>query len=234
VNLLRGDGRPLVIGHRGAAALAPENTLESLAAAVALGCDLVEFDVLELGGELVLAHSPAEAASEPAMFEEALVLLARSTAGPYVDLKQRGIAGPLAATLRRHGLLDRTVLSSFDPGALREVAAEEPRLALGLTYPRDRLGVATRRSLLPAVRAGVGALRRGLPRRIEGLLGRAGAQAAMLHFAVVSPEAIDRCHALGKAVFAWTVNDPALAKSLEDAGIDGIISDDPRILRANT
>jgi glycerophosphoryl diester phosphodiesterase len=234
VNLLRGDGRPLRIGHRGAAALAPENTLESLAAAVELGCDLVEFDVIELAGELVLAHSPAEAAPEPATLEEALALLAASEAGPHVDLKQRGIAGPLAAALRRHGLLERAVLSSFDPGALREVAAEEPRLALGLTYPRDRLGVAARRPFLPAVRAGVGALRRALPRRIEGLLGRAGAQAAMLHFAVVSPEAIERCHVLEKAVVAWTVNDPALVKSLEQAGIDGIISDDPRILHANT
>jgi glycerophosphoryl diester phosphodiesterase len=234
VNLLRGDGRPLRIGHRGAAALAPENTLESLAAAVELGCDLVEFDVLELAGELVLAHSPAEAAAVPATLEDALALLAGSKAGPHVDLKQRGIAGPLTAALRRHRLLDRSVLSSFDPGALREVAAAEPGLPLGLTYPRDRLGVAARPAFLPAVRAGVGALRRTLPRRIDGLLSRAGADAAMLHFAVVTPEAIARCHALGKAVVAWTVNDATLAKSLESAGIDGMISDDPRILHTNT
>ena len=41
----RGEGRPLVIGHRGAAALAPENTIEALAAAVEAGADAVEFDV---------------------------------------------------------------------------------------------------------------------------------------------------------------------------------------------
>ena len=55
---LRADGRALRVGHKGAAALEPENTLRSLQRAVELGCDLVEFDVLDLhDGTLVLAHS---------------------------------------------------------------------------------------------------------------------------------------------------------------------------------
>ena len=55
---LRRDGRVLRIGHKGAAALEPENTLRSLGRAVDLGVDLVEFDVLDLAdGSLVLAHS---------------------------------------------------------------------------------------------------------------------------------------------------------------------------------
>ncbi|MBA3333540.1 MAG: hypothetical protein H0U30_06075, partial [Actinobacteria bacterium] len=58
ISLDRRDGRPLVIGHRGAAALAPENTLASFRAARAAGVDLIEFDVLSLrDGELVIAHS---------------------------------------------------------------------------------------------------------------------------------------------------------------------------------
>jgi glycerophosphoryl diester phosphodiesterase len=47
----------LRIGHRGAAALAPENTVQSLTVALELGCDLVELDVLDVEGTLVLAHS---------------------------------------------------------------------------------------------------------------------------------------------------------------------------------
>src|SRR5262245_63330112 len=55
---LRAGAGPLRVGHKGAAALEPENTLRSLARAVELGCDLVEFDVLALlDGTLVLAHS---------------------------------------------------------------------------------------------------------------------------------------------------------------------------------
>src|ERR671930_444645 len=58
IALERRDGRPLVIGHRGAADLAPENTLRGLRAGLAAGVDLIEFDVLALAsGELVLAHS---------------------------------------------------------------------------------------------------------------------------------------------------------------------------------
>ena len=47
ISLERPGGRPLRIGHRGAPALAPENTLPSFRAAVDVGVDLVEFDVAE-------------------------------------------------------------------------------------------------------------------------------------------------------------------------------------------
>ena len=60
IDLRRREGRPLRIGHRGTAALASENTIGSLALALELGCDLVEFDVVDLDGSLLLAHSRAE------------------------------------------------------------------------------------------------------------------------------------------------------------------------------
>ena len=56
IDLGRRDGRLLRIGHRGAAALAPENSLEAIALAVELGCDLVEFDVHAIGDALVVVH----------------------------------------------------------------------------------------------------------------------------------------------------------------------------------
>ncbi len=58
LELRREPGRPLRIGHRGAPALAPENTIASLERAVAHGVDVVEIDVLDThDGELVLAHA---------------------------------------------------------------------------------------------------------------------------------------------------------------------------------
>ena len=58
MRLLRGDGPPIRVGHRGAALLAPENTLRSFEAALAAGAEEIEFDVLDLqDGSLVLAHS---------------------------------------------------------------------------------------------------------------------------------------------------------------------------------
>lgn len=47
-----------IIGHRGARGHAPENTLLGIDCAIALGCDMVEFDVQRVGDALVLLHDP--------------------------------------------------------------------------------------------------------------------------------------------------------------------------------
>src|SRR5688500_671262 len=92
VRVLRGDGPPIRIGHRGAAALAPENTLEALRAGIAEGCDYVEFDVLSnADGGLVLAHSAHELPEDVASLDDALALLAAEGVGAHVDLKERGL-----------------------------------------------------------------------------------------------------------------------------------------------
>src|SRR2546430_8718923 len=53
----RADGRPLVLGHRGASADAPENTLASFRLAIEQGADGVELDVWRCGtGEIVVHH----------------------------------------------------------------------------------------------------------------------------------------------------------------------------------
>jgi glycerophosphoryl diester phosphodiesterase len=54
IPLRRPEGEFARVGHRGASALAPENTLRALELAVELGCDMLEFDVLDLAdGTLV-------------------------------------------------------------------------------------------------------------------------------------------------------------------------------------
>ena len=76
MRLLRGDGPLLRVGHRGAAALAPENTLRSFEAALACGVDAIEFDVLDRGdGPLVLGHSLAELGPEPATFKASIMVM---------------------------------------------------------------------------------------------------------------------------------------------------------------
>ena len=58
ISLERRNGRPLRIGHRGAATLGPANTLASFRLALETGVDLIEFDVCpRRDGELVVAHS---------------------------------------------------------------------------------------------------------------------------------------------------------------------------------
>ena len=73
ISLERREGRPLRIGHRGAATLAPANTLPSLRAALEVGVDLIEFDVVAgSDGTLVCSHSPGEIQAETPTLDEIL------------------------------------------------------------------------------------------------------------------------------------------------------------------
>jgi glycerophosphoryl diester phosphodiesterase len=231
VRLLRGDGPPIRIGHRGAAALAPENTLEALRAGIAQGCDYVEFDVLARpGGDLVLAHSAHELPEDVASFDDALALLAAEGVGAHVDLKQRGLEEAIGAALRSHDLLDRSLVSSLDWAALRDLRSYEPALRVGLSYPEDRYGLSGRRPFAPLLAGGLAAMKLALPRLIGRWLERAAASAAVVHRQLVTPSLIRACHHRRAAVWAWTVNDPTEAGRLVGWGADAIITDDPRIL----
>ena len=233
MNVRRGE-RPLLIGHKGAAALEPENTLDSLSRAVALGCDLVEFDVLPLDGRLVLGHSPEELSDEPASLDDALALLAASGVGAQVDLKWHGYEAETVDAIARHGLVDRVLVSTCHARSLRAIAALEPRVTRGITYPYDRSGVSQRPSLAPLTRAALVSLRTFLPLRIGTLLAGAEASAAVLHHAVVSRAVVAKAHARSDAVLAWTVDDmPALERVLA-AGVDGVITNDPGLVSQYT
>jgi glycerophosphoryl diester phosphodiesterase len=257
IEVLRGDGPPWRIGHRGAAALAPGNTLASLERAVAEGVDAVEFDVLDLDdGTLVLAHSDdllevsgglapgrvrdlslAELQrSVPGLptLDEALVFLAQRApaTGVHLDLKWTGYEREAVEALRRHGLVGRALVSSVFQESLRTIGALEPGVRLGLAYPFDRLGLSRRRPLAPLAGAAVLAMRQALPTRIGPWIDRTGATVVALQWLVVSRRVIERCHRRGVAVWAWTVDSRHVAARLAAAGVDGIISNDPRIVAA--
>jgi glycerophosphoryl diester phosphodiesterase len=232
VRLRAEDGRFLRIAHRGAAALADENSLAAIEAGLAADVDLVEFDVLEVGGRLVLAHAPELAVSDAPALDDALELAraARPEVGLDVDLKWHGFEARVVETIRRHGLVERTLVSSCFAPSLREVRKLEPSLATAFAYPFDRYRASERRVVPEAlVRASLAGMKRALPVRIQRMLLRAEADVATLHWLVISPRVVERCHAAGAAVWAWTVNDADAIESVAAAGVDGIISDDPRL-----
>jgi glycerophosphoryl diester phosphodiesterase len=254
IDLFRRDGRPLVVAHRGAPTLGPENTLEAFSAATALGVDMVEFDVLALErGPLVLAHSDRleevthgaaygrvgsrsleelrELAPALPTFAEALEWFAAHPAvGLHVDLKLRTRIDEATRMLERTGLAERTVVSSTDPRVLAEVAKVSARIRRGLTYPEDRLQVSRWPPLRPVIRAGLTAARASVPPRIPGMLRRAAAGALMLQHTLVSTRAVIRAHSIGCPLLVWTVDAPADLTRAIDAGVDAVITNDPRQL----
>src|SRR5919201_2239805 len=237
IQLRRPEGEFARVGHRGASALAPENTLRALELAVELGCDMLEFDVIaRRDGVVVLAHEAARITPQSPTLDDALAFCAERLPGIglQVDLKRRGFEGAVVEALRRHGVLDRAWVSGFDAGSLRRVADLEPDLPCSYTLPRDRLGISKRGPLAPVVRAALASLGASLPRRLPVLLARARAIAVTLHHSIASAAAITRAHDLGAAVYVWTVDDVALAERLVRAGADGIITNDPRIFTGLT
>ena len=245
LTLRRPAGQFARVGHRGASALAPENTLEALQLAVELGCDMLEFDVLDLiDGTVVLAHElrrserrediEALRARTPALatLDETLAFCAKELPGIglQVDLKRRGLERAVVDGLRRHGVFERSWVSTFDAGSLGRMAELAPDLPRSYTLPRDRFGISKRGPLAPLVRGALASLGASLPRRLPALLQRSRADAFTLHHSLASPAAIARAHELGAPVYVWTVDDPALAERLVRAGADGIITNDPRVL----
>jgi glycerophosphoryl diester phosphodiesterase len=231
MELLRAGGPVIRVAHRGASALAPANTIASIREAAVAGADAVELDVIRDADRVVLCHSLPELVPDSPSLDNALELVRELGLGVQLDVKGEGYEEEVAAAVRRHGLLDFALASSWSTAALLGLARIEPRLRRSFTYPADRHGLSARRLTQPLVPAALATMRRALPARLPHILRRVGASAATLHFGVVSPAAIRRCHAAGIAVWAWTVNDAQVARRLVALGADAIIGDDPRILR---
>jgi glycerophosphoryl diester phosphodiesterase len=232
LSLLRRSEAPLRIGHRGAAALAPENTLESFAMALDLGVDGIEFDVVPTPDGLGVAHDLGAPDTPP--LHEALEFFASRDTILQVDLKAHGHEEELVRALREHDLLERTLVSSFHLRSLRALQHIEPSLPRAFTYPEDKLGIAKYRAMHRPIRVGLHVMRRLLPRRLGAMLTLADASALTLIYTVVTREIVEVCHARGVAVWAWTVNDAAIAAGLGEMGADAIITDDPRIFRGTS
>jgi glycerophosphoryl diester phosphodiesterase len=254
IGIERRNGRPLRIGHRGAAALAPENTLRSFRKAVEIGVDLVEFDVFELkGGELVVAHSNdlhevshgkhegevrdcsltglKELCPELPTLEEALAFFVDEAPdiGAHLDLKVHGRERDVATAVRRFGLAARCLVSTFDVRSVRALAKLDPEIRTGFTFPRSVLGITESGRGASVARLGLGTLRRLMPLLVSPALALAHGRALVLHHAVVGEAAVRRAHAKGVPVVAWTVDDPRELARVDAAGVDAVVTNDPTI-----
>jgi glycerophosphoryl diester phosphodiesterase len=225
------------IGHKGAAHIAPGNTLESFDAALAAGVDMVEFDVLpehpDGSGDLVLAHDFAEAGRRaPLTLETGLEHFAQDAWASVeldVDLKLAGYESRVIDALRGYGLAERALISTQERESLPVIRAAAPEMRLGWSVPKVRRNYLanpfTRVPALAAAQYG----RRVLPVRGARAIRAGQIDAIMAHWALVSPRLARAIEAAGGELYVWTVDDPTSIAALEAIGVTGVITNDPRL-----
>ena len=218
----------LRIGHRGARAYAPENTLKSFKKAIEIGVDAVELDVRKTNdNQLVVIHDAdvkrttnceglvgdltlkeikslsTEGGEKIPTLEEALDFLDKKVK-VFVELKEAGVEEQVLAIVHNKGLEKNVVIVSFLEEALRKVRELDKDVETGLIYAKHK-----------------NPLKAALDLKANYLL----ALYKFMHSANVQ-----KAHQSGLKVVVWTINNPSEVEEYAKKGVDGIASDKPDIL----
>jgi glycerophosphoryl diester phosphodiesterase len=229
--------RPRRVGHKGAAHIEAGNTLASFDAALEAGVDMIEFDILSEhpggAGRLLVAHDYEDARRrQPISLDEALEHLAGDAFAGIeldVDVKLPGYELRVLGALREHEMIDRALISGMFPAGLAQIRAAEPRLRLGWSVPRVRRDYTTDMlTAVPALALLTG-YRAMLPRRARAALLEGRFDAIMAHWRVVTPALLRAVRDGGGELYVWTVDDARSIERLTALGVDGIITNDPRL-----
>jgi glycerophosphoryl diester phosphodiesterase len=219
------------IGHKGADLIVPGNTPASFDAALQHGVDMIEFDVLEHEGRLLLAHDYGHVEGAPTLAAG----LAHLASSPFdgveldVDLKLPGYEERVVEALREHGLVERTLVSSCWMRSLVQIRALEPALRLGWSVPRLKNDPTTAwLTKLPAY-AGAAYLRAKLPALVRSHMTTGRCDALMAHWRLVSPRLVRAVRESDGELYVWTVDEAPRIGRLERLGVTGVITNDPRL-----
>lgn len=222
------------IGHKGAHLIEHGNTAASFDAALACGVDLIEFDVLRWRGRLVIAHDPKDAASRDVMtLEECLDHLAEPSfqnVGLDIDMKHMGFEAELVDAVHKRGLERRSIVTTMHSRSLAIVRDRCDRIRCGLTIPfvtRDWLNAS--RPMQAVAAGGVLTHRMIQPGRVARELRAFRIDAVMAFHSIVTQRLVDTVHRLGGELYSWTVDDAPTIERLARLGVDGIVSNDPRL-----
>ncbi|GIP22122.1 glycerophosphodiester phosphodiesterase [Paenibacillus sp. J22TS3] len=229
-----------IIGHRGAAGHAPENTLKSIVTALNQGVQGIEIDAqLTKDNHVVIIHDftvdrttngrgkiheltleeirslDAGSAFRPEFggelvptLEEILELIP-SDVLLNVELKQiayerRNLEEKVAEAIAKYNLADHTIISSFDHYSLKRIHEIDPTLQTGLLTYTHMLN----------------------PWKY---IQDNGLNVYSIHpaYEFLTREYVTEIHQHGYKIYCYTVNDAVTGQTLEDFGVDGIITDYP-------
>jgi len=216
------------MGHRGAAALEPENTLRSIERAVEIGVDAVEVDVrLSKDRELVVIHDstvdrttngsgPVSGYSLDGLrkldagggqtiptLQEVMELVGHKVK-LVIELKEEETERMVVELIKRNNVEDNVYVISFWHELVKTVKVLESCIKTGVLLvgcPVDTC-----------------------------VASQASADALVMKYNFVNRHFVEMVHKDGLQVFVWNIDDPHLLKPYVDMGVDGIGSNDPRVL----
>lgn len=227
--------RPLIIGHRGASADAPENTLAAFALAMEQNADGIEFDVqLCADGVPVIMHDDTVdrtcdgtgRVSDLTLAELRMMTIDNEHVVPTLDelfemlgrralynvelkalgIRDGGLAAAVADRIAGYSLGDRAIVSSFSPFVVREARRNLPH-SVPVAHLRESRLMQVAHTLVPA-------------------------EADHPDHALVDKAMMAWAQRRGLRVNVWTVDDPAEARRLVGLGVHGLITNRPGALRA--
>lgn len=222
----------LIIAHRGASNIAPENTLKAFKKAIEFNADCIEFDVHQSkDGEIVIIHDGntfrttghfgliknmtieeirkldcGDGEIIPTLHE--LIKLAKGKIGLNCEIKVKGIAQKIIGIFREADLFESTIISSFNQKELLEIKKIEPRLKIASLNPTRTgwiLNWFSRKKMIKTAD--------------ENRF-----YAINPLYLVVNKKFIDKAHERNIKVFPWTVDSMTAIEKLIKMGVDGIIT----------
>jgi glycerophosphoryl diester phosphodiesterase len=232
------DYRILRIGHRGAAAHAPDNTLLGIRKAASLGADLVEMDVRTTAdGQVVLSHPEHSTdvdghihfVEQSTLAElqkidlgqgehiptlaQAVELCKQEQLGAYIELKDGRCVPTVVRLVREMEFGGHCIIASFQPDWIAETKAIAPGLLTSVLFSSthlDPVGFAQ----------SVGA------NFVHPCWERFEHPASLL-----TAEWVARVREVDLGIIGWHEERPDVIAALRRVGIDGICSDAPELLR---
>ncbi|MBN1979329.1 MAG: hypothetical protein JW918_18180 [Anaerolineae bacterium] len=229
--------RFLRIGHRGAAAHAPDNTLLGIRRAAELGADAVEYDVRWTADEqAVLSHDPylvdADERAWPIRrstldelraidlgegqrvptFAEAIELCKDELVGAYVEIKDGAAIPTVIEMLRQQKATGHCIVASFRPDWLMALRQAAPRIATSVMFNAPDLD--------PVL----------LARSVQANFVHPCWERLPHPSALLTPEWVARVREAGLGIICWHEERPEEIAALRRAGVDGICSDAPELL----
>ncbi len=224
-----------IIAHRGAAGKAPENTIAAIRQAINDKADWVEIDVQETkDGEVVVIHDsdfmkisnvptkvwegtlealrqidigswfdPKFADQRIPTLEEVL-LEAKGKAKVLIELKYYGhdeqLEQRVIDVVEKVGMSQSVALMSLKPDGIKKARALRPNLETGI-----------------------------LLSKAIGDISKMDVDFFAINMGMMKPNFVRRAHKVGKKVYIWTANDPVSMTSMISLGVDGVITDEPKM-----